>query len=1356
MNSNWQINKIGMVDFWYYDEEEFKFEEGRMLLRGSNGSGKSVTMQSFIPLLLDGNIRPERLDPFGSKARRMENYLLEENDGREERTGYLYMEFKREEAQTYLTIGMGMRARRGKPLDTWYFFLQDGRRIRKDFFLYRQEKNKVPLSKLELRNRIGEGGKVLESQKEYMALVNKLIFGFETVDAYKELIDLLIQLRTPKLSKDFKPTIINEILSSSLMPLSEDDLRPMSEAIENMDGLKTGLDGLKESHGAAKKIERVFGRYNRFMLYEKAAAYKKANGGERSEEKQVSALEKQMTQAELQYQQEQERKEALVREEAIRKQEKEDLAANDAAKLKEQETQLQREIADTNEKHFAKQRNLEAKQERRIELAGKLKEKQNAAEMLQDQIRTGLNEMEEVLEQTTYDEFHFMKKDLEERLEEAYSFSAHRELLERLRKNVEEGIGVFQDEKVLRREYDGILKRVEEYQRSRDVKEREVFQCEEQLRGVKNELLEAVNLWAEGADEFTMPPQDMQQIAVQIEQFQSGDDYQQVREPVRTVWEAASHHLELKRAGLSHNLQTWQQQIQDKEEEIREWEQMEDPAPELPVETIKSRRLLNELGIPYIEFYKAVDFAQGLTGEQINRLEEALLRMGILEALIVDKEDRERILALDPGLCDKYIFSDLTHTGDNLARLLEISNEENDILFYQRISNVLSSIGVEEGGAHTSISKDGHYRLGVLTGTVSGAYQARFIGVNAREQFRREMLLKLGEELKDLHAKAKQVQESIVVLELRKQKLLKQWQQFPGGEDLKVAIQSLDEAVIGLDRVVDELKQEQDKLRHKQSELSEFQLRIQAVCGKVYLAPNLEIFLLVKSELEEYQHLLIDLQMNHRAYLDVLALISDIQEQIEEIDADLDILRYDMHQLNLALKKQEETLASVRQQLGLTNYDEIKEKLDLCIQRLNDIPAERDECAGNIAKLENTIESTKTAREKAVVQLLELRKRTGILREAFMREAALGYYGADLPVDTEDALRLSELILRSEESVFMQVKREDITGDLQAAYHQNRGYLVEYQPIMESIFGEYESEDYPELHLKRLDIMTKYRGISMNFQEFLNRIRQDIEEKESLLSEKERELFEDILVNIISRKIRARIYSSEEWVDKMNELMGNMRTSSGLILSLKWKSKRAEHEGQLDTRRLVELLKKDPHWMSEEEFGKLSAHFRSKIQEARNLLEQKDGIKSFHALIREILDYRQWFEFQLEFQKSGEKKKELTDRMFFTFSGGEKAMSMYVPLFSAVVAKYGAARSDAPRLISLDEAFAGVDEMNITDMFRLMVDFRFAFIINSQILWGDYETVPKLAIYQLLREDNAKFVTVIPYVWTGKEKVIRA
>ena len=201
MNSKWEIHRVGLINFWYYDEEEFYFLQGRMLLRGANGSGKSVTMQSFIPLLLDGNMRPERLDPFGSRARKIENYLLEEGDEREERIAYLYMELKRIESEMYTTIGIGMRARKNKKMDIWYFGITDGRRIGKDFFLYKEKGEKISLTKIELKNRIGEGGKVFDTQKEYAQYVNRVLFGFETMEEYRELLDLLIQLRTPNFPK---------------------------------------------------------------------------------------------------------------------------------------------------------------------------------------------------------------------------------------------------------------------------------------------------------------------------------------------------------------------------------------------------------------------------------------------------------------------------------------------------------------------------------------------------------------------------------------------------------------------------------------------------------------------------------------------------------------------------------------------------------------------------------------------------------------------------------------------------------------------------------------------------------------------------------------------------------------------------------------------------------------------------------------------------------------------------------------------------------------------------------------------------------------------------------------------------
>lgn len=51
-----------------------------------------------------------------------------------------------------------------------------------------------------------------------------------------------------------------------------------------------------------------------------------------------------------------------------------------------------------------------------------------------------------------------------------------------------------------------------------------------------------------------------------------------------------------------------------------------------------------------------------------------------------------------------------------------------------------------------------------------------------------------------------------------------------------------------------------------------------------------------------------------------------------------------------------------------------------------------------------------------------------------------------------------------------------------------------------------------------------------------------------------------------------------------------------------------------------------------------------------------------------------------------------------------------------------------------------------------MTQFEFDFIINSQVLWGDCDTLDALAIYQLIRPENARFVTVMPYLWNGSSK----
>jgi trk system potassium uptake protein TrkA len=68
-------------------------------------------------------------------------------------------------------------------------------------------------------------------------------------------------------------------------------------------------------------------------------------------------------------------------------------------------------------------------------------------------------------------------------------------------------------------------------------------------------------------------------------------------------------------------------------------------------------------------------------------------------------------------------------------------------------------------------------------------------------------------------------------------------------------------------------------------------------------------------------------------------------------------------------------------------------------------------------------------------------------------------------------------------------------------------------------------------------------------------------------------------------------------------------------------------------------------------------------------------------------------------------------------------------------------------------ALTGVDEENISQMFNLMEGLDLDYVLNSQVLWGTYEGVKNLAIYELIRE-GSNMVIPIKYSWNGKEKIV--
>ena len=536
MNSRWQANKIGLINFWYYDEQEFPFVKGRMLLRGSNGSGKSVTMQSVVPLLLDGNMSPERLDPFGSRDRKMSSYLLEEDDGRDERTGYLYLEFKRSESDTYLTIGMGIRARRGKPLDKWYFGLSDGRRIGKDFFLYKQTDEKVTLSRKELENRIQGGGQVFDRQAEYMDYVNRQIFGFETVEEYKEMIDLLIQLRTPKLSKDFKPSVINDILSDSLQPLSDEDLRPMSEAIENMDTMNMNLKARQEGKQAAEKIFRVLDKYNRLVLFEKADHYTENRKRLTALEKEEKEKEELICTCENRVEELEKIKSDLDAKKDAMEKEKDSLSKSDAVGLKAREIELGERIAEKEAVLKTKEDQLKAKQDMYIEVKEKQKAELDKEYRKEKELTELLEEMQDEADDMAFEEHAFFSMELKNALGKPYAFDSHEKQFKRTGEGIKEGLSVLRETDSRQRQAEELLLKREKHQRETDGAERRVSELENVFVQIQNEWKEALYGWNGNNRELVLSKESLKEMAHFAENYSEGADYGKVRQVIADIW----------------------------------------------------------------------------------------------------------------------------------------------------------------------------------------------------------------------------------------------------------------------------------------------------------------------------------------------------------------------------------------------------------------------------------------------------------------------------------------------------------------------------------------------------------------------------------------------------------------------------------------------------------------------------------------------------------------------------------------------------------------------------------------------------------------------------------------------------
>ena len=279
--SRWQPLRCGLVELFKYEDEQFFFEDGRLLLRGDNGTGKSRVLALTLPFLLDGRTDAHRVEPDQDRSKNIAWNLL--MDQHEQRTGYSWIEFGRlneQDQPEYFTAGCGLRATKGQAGVTSWFFTT-AQRVGDTLALIH---NGRVVKKAALNQAFSSGehqteygpGRTYDTATAYRRAVDQTLFGLGEA-RYDALLNLLIQLRQPQLSRGLNEQLLGEVLSNALPPMPTDVLASVAGAFAALEEDRQKLNGFRDAKAGAADFLEVYQRYLRLEARRQAAPVREAH-----------------------------------------------------------------------------------------------------------------------------------------------------------------------------------------------------------------------------------------------------------------------------------------------------------------------------------------------------------------------------------------------------------------------------------------------------------------------------------------------------------------------------------------------------------------------------------------------------------------------------------------------------------------------------------------------------------------------------------------------------------------------------------------------------------------------------------------------------------------------------------------------------------------------------------------------------------------------------------------------------------------------------------------------------------------------------------------------------------------------
>ncbi|MHB1430775.1 MAG: TIGR02680 family protein, partial [Streptosporangiaceae bacterium] len=255
-DERWRLSRAGIVNVWFYLDNEFSLSGGRMILRGTNGSGKSRALEMLLPFLLDADRR--RMDATGAARVSLDELMRTGAQGQSNRTGYLWLELAR--AGEFLTVGAQVRhSQSASSTKVWYFTTP----LRVGEGLPLMSAAREPLSRDALTELIG-AERITESAQTHRDHIRTLVFGLHGDagrDRYDGLLQLLHTLRAPDVGNRIDEGRLPQILLESLPPLQEEAL---SQAGEQLDGLTETRLAQQRLEDSSREVDKFLGVYRRY------------------------------------------------------------------------------------------------------------------------------------------------------------------------------------------------------------------------------------------------------------------------------------------------------------------------------------------------------------------------------------------------------------------------------------------------------------------------------------------------------------------------------------------------------------------------------------------------------------------------------------------------------------------------------------------------------------------------------------------------------------------------------------------------------------------------------------------------------------------------------------------------------------------------------------------------------------------------------------------------------------------------------------------------------------------------------------------------------------------------------------